>query len=315
MNFLSERLPHPVSLGYLRPNLSERFVGFIILTGEENKKRLYIRDMKLKAMCEIAFDGDDFLHQYINKFEWGCQNHEDDIFLLFDQDSVRPCFLYRYSLDPERLFRKGRIRVMSVPKRKMEEVFIEEDPASFVDVYRSKDSKYIMISSNTKICSTVFVVSPLRNSDGKTKLHMFCTKEDGLQLYVTHTSNYFYMVSNLRQSTVPRGTVASESEPKSNELHQFMSLFRCKGNLLHLGSNSPVTVTSDWDPVWPSAQKSNNVDDILNPFGLDGICDLSVEDIDFFSDSAVLYGRRNGVPTLWYVFVPKVIAPCLTILK
>jgi hypothetical protein len=157
VNKLSERLPQPVSLVYLRPSLSERYVAFLLQSGPQGGRRLFVKDMALSALCEVSF-GDTPPVGNIHKFEWGCPapapaqaetdpqaTQGEELYLLFDSDHVRPDLVYRYTLDLERMFKKNRFRSINVPRRRLLLLYGERDPACFVDVYRTKDDRCMLL--------------------------------------------------------------------------------------------------------------------------------------------------------------------------
>lgn len=285
VNRLSERLPQPVSLLYLRPSLSQRFVAFTLEVGPDSRKVLFIKDMVQTAVCEITFDGVDSVGGFIHKFEWGPASAPHDIYLVFDKDSVRPCIVYRYSLEEERLFRPKRFRALNITVRRMQLIMEESDLSCFVDVYRTKDDVYMIINSNNKNSSEAAVVTPKQLHCPKL---VFSPRERGLQYFLTHCNNNFYVVSNL-------GKVGAEIETADS-----MSLYKC--HYVDWAANH-LCRPEHWVKVWPSSKLSTDMHS--DPFGVATVAEfvktamlMTVEDIDFFKNVAVLYGRKRGMATI-----------------
>ncbi len=73
-------------------------------------------------------------------------------------------------------------------------IYEEQDDAYFVDISSTKDDRYIIISSNSKITSDVHLI----NSDiGFTEIYRFTDKVNGHEYHVEHLGNRFYIVTNL----------------------------------------------------------------------------------------------------------------------
>lgn len=296
VNKLSERLPQPVSLLYLRPSVSQRYVAFILEVGAESKKMLYIKDMGQMAVCEISFDGPESVHGYISKFEWGRSADNDAIYFVFDKDLLRPRTVYRYVLEEQRLFRLNRFRALNLARSRMKCIFDEKDSSCFVDIYRTKDDKHMIINSNNKTSSEAFL---LEEAEEGFQRRLFCRRRRGLQYYLTHCNNQFYAISNLKAAL---GRCAYTEDAIMTD--HSISLYRCDGITWDRdASTEEIGHPSRWTKIWPSNTSVPIQDKSTNPFNVDSNASaavLAVEDVDFFRKLAVLYGRKRGIATIRY---------------
>lgn len=301
--------------------MSQRFIGFILEAGEESKKVFYVKDMSRSAVCEISFEGPDSVDGFISSFEWGTSDASDVLYVVFDEDHVRPSMVYRYDLEVDRLFRRDRFRALNITGRKLQLILRDPNPACFVNVYRTKDDKLMIINSNTKTSSEAIVMLPSSSVTGETRSwQVFTRRVPGLQYYITHCNGHFYVMSNYETFTETNGKNGNDSIVK---IGNDMRLFRCRHSQRARGGD--YCHPSTWELVWPLAQEQelSGINFSLkgdNPFGLPreesghGDVDrsaMSVEDIDFSEHSAVLYGHRRGVSTIWYENLAFTVIPFL----
>jgi protease II len=169
-----------------------------------------------------------------------------------------------------------------------------------VDVGRSKDDKYVIISRHSKTSSEVAVapvplplpvIDPTNiASNGFTTI---LQRQRGLKYYVDHCDGMFYVAANL-----PHGPLSPVSctPPlhSSDDLHTELSIIRYASALLtefatQSRPDGRIEINFDgWETVFPtSIDRSNPKHD-----------NVSIRDFDIFQNKIVIYGRSGGYPTV-----------------
>lgn len=77
-------------------------------------------------------------------------------------------------------------------------MFVDTDPTHYVDIGISKDGKYLLINSNTKEDSEVWVLNRDGTSAAPTKL---IARTPGVRAHVDHLRDFFIMITNMGVKT------------------------------------------------------------------------------------------------------------------
>ncbi|CEM00800.1 unnamed protein product [Vitrella brassicaformis CCMP3155] len=108
-------------------------------------------------------------------------------------------FYYTMPIEEEGTGRTARIYRAKMTERGIEdqELLLEErNSAAYVDLFKTRDSEYIFLTSNTKTTSAVYVVRAWFSEDVPRLLR---PPMEGVEYYAEHRSGYFYIVANDRR--------------------------------------------------------------------------------------------------------------------
>jgi oligopeptidase B len=92
---------------------------------------------------------------------------------------------------PDQNSRPYKVGVIDIQTGDSEPLWVESDPAFYVDLTMTKDKKYIVINSNSKTTSEVQIV------DRETGvLRQLVPRTKDVRYFVEHSRGYFYLVTN-----------------------------------------------------------------------------------------------------------------------
>ncbi|KAL8533558.1 hypothetical protein ACS0TY_009817 [Phlomoides rotata] len=147
-------------------------------------------------------------------------------------------------------------------------IFTEDDSRFCLDITSTKDGKFITVNSNSRTSSeegtTVSVVYIINAINPQTGLQRFCKRVSGVQYFLEHHCDLFYVLTN-----------APTSKYKFSDDGYYLA--RCR----------------DEDA------QSSNLKDIIVP-GVDNC----LEDMDIFNAQLVLFVNKNGSPSICSIDIP-----------
>lgn len=109
----------------------------------------------------------------------------ESLFITVSDDLQRPWKVLRLSIDMQ----TGQLL-------SWKEVFREEDPSFFVDIGKTKDWRFLVISSNAKQSSEVQLVDFWRRDEEQTSAAVIQKRRPGVQYFVEHAHGDLFILSN-----------------------------------------------------------------------------------------------------------------------
>ena len=187
------------------------------------------------------------------------------------------------------------MRIFALKTAHMKEILREDNVAFNVDVGRSKDDKYVIISRHSKTSSEVAVAPvplPLIDhtniaSNGFTTI---LQRQRGLKYYVDHCDGMFYVAANLPHGP-PSSLSCTPPLHSSDELNTDLSIIRYPSARLTKFSCSDGRIQSNfcgWETLFPTSIDRSNPEHE----------NVSIRDFDIFQNKIVIYGRSGGYPTV-----------------
>jgi protease II len=342
---LRREIPNMGDMSRMKPSMDHTMVALIVELGEDEMgssapssatAALYVKDIERNLICKIdvrevlrsdAYVSvqDPALCPSIVDFEWAVDTRGHALlYLVLDDGLYRPSLVVALDIGEHsaRLFDYGtRYEASSAvllgdflpSKDDFMYVLREADIAFNVDVGRSKDDKFVVISSHSKVSSEVSIIPipvalqaagnrtssagpPVRPLDRPLILR---ARQRRVKYYVDHSGSFFYVATNRPNSCVSGAqdattrTSASPSPPLLElDMSSDLSIIRCSSEMAIQCAMQNKTSFMNWQPVYPSkSQDSDLIDGALES------CTV-VSDFDIFKDKIVVYGRRNGFPSV-----------------
>jgi oligopeptidase B len=87
------------------------------------------------------------------------------------------------------------VKMMNYKTMKETTVFTDNDPTHYIDIGSTKDGKYIVISSNTKEDSEVWVINREITNESITPTKII-TRKEGIKAHIDHLRDFFIMITN-----------------------------------------------------------------------------------------------------------------------
>lgn len=167
-----------------------RYIAFLVdLRNNEN----YIMGIK-----------DTKLNKFLNIRIFDCSN------VVFSKES-RGIFYVKY----DEKMRSSQVFALSLEKNAEEQLIFEENDEQFyVDIAKSKDRKYLFITSSSKQISEVFAISLEEDSKKMLKL---LPREKKARATVLHSEENFYLLTDIDNVFDYKIMVLSDSEAKENK--------------------------------------------------------------------------------------------------
>ncbi|KAL6046344.1 Prolyl endopeptidase [Balamuthia mandrillaris] len=186
--------------------------------------------------------------------EWG--DDDSTLFYTVPDQLRRPWRVYRHRLGTD--------------TSEDQLIYEEPDHAFFVDVGKTKDKKFVSITSNSKTTSEVRVL-PSPTSSTATSLCLIHPRQTGLEYYVDHSGDYFYIITNRD----------GKGDYIVAKIHQ--------DKIRSSASNNE----RDGKNVATSPPPRSAWEKVLEPTP-----GTRIEDVDVFNDHIVTYERKDGLPQL-----------------
>jgi len=98
-----------------------------------------------------------------------------------------------YVVKTDEFKRPFKVVKLDLKSKKEESVFVEKDPANYVDIGKSKDGKYLIINSATKEESEVWVLD--RDGDSIAP-ELLIQRTSDIRAYVDHLRDFFIVITN-----------------------------------------------------------------------------------------------------------------------
>ena len=131
-------------------------------------------------------------------------------------------------LRPNRVFIRRLSNTQSAVTEKDQLLFMENDERFFVDISKTKDKRFICINSNSRSCSEVSLVDAefdFRQNDSLPALKLVCKRQPGIEYYVDHHKDHFYIVTNALGDGIDFRIVSAPShDPSSDNWKQIMDM-------------------------------------------------------------------------------------------
>lgn len=208
-------------------------------------KAFFVKDLSTNIICKIdirAAIGINSTSSFIPSivdFEWAVSTTGSPVlYVVLDDNLIRPSRVMFLNIGelvqemfpsyPDRIIEETLVRDFIVPKDMLHDVVTETDTAFNIDIGRSKDDKYIIISHQSKLSSEVSLISiPVTINVRKGKENfstalqpvVLTTRQRGLKYYVDHAKGYFIVATNKPYqplSTSPSSSSSSTSTSSSS---------------------------------------------------------------------------------------------------
>ena len=251
-----------VHVGILKMSADHHFIGYTLATSAATASfDLYLKDLRRnKSYCQVVQD--------ISGFEWSHIFYDD-------QEKVHTTLFFTKADMNNRPFQTWSVQIelcnetvtyMGEPDL----VFEEPDEACYVDLQRTKDGKFITITSNSKSSSEVHVVE---SQSPTLPPKCISTRIANVEYYIDHVQNSFYSVHN--------GRLAS-AENTGDSADYTLSTLADK-DLRHQNHSSKPFLGWKNVPTGNSSHASSTA---------------QIEDIDLVSEYCALFERstRTGMP-------------------
>ncbi|XP_049850808.1 protease 2-like isoform X2 [Schistocerca gregaria] len=161
-----------ITVGTLKVTQDHRFLVYLLDTRSNEMFDAYVMDTVEKTQISVI--------KNVSNVEWALDGKS--IFYSVPDEMRRPYRIYRRYLH-------GKVE---------DELIHEElDDKFFLDISRTKDWKYIIINSNSKITSEVRILDTSA-SDARPKL--ITARNTGTEFFMDHAGDYFYIVTNEKDS-------------------------------------------------------------------------------------------------------------------
>lgn len=317
-------VPNMVTVSRMKPSLDHDMIAFAVdlqygdeneatsLSGQErDRSAFFIKDIRRNIICKLdiskAVAG--AASQAIVDFEWSVSSNGNTLLYLVLNDSLHRPYLVTeidvsmlssemFPANTDNNSDTAAMRIFALETAHMKDILREDDGAFNVDVGRSKDDKYVIISRHSKTSSEVAVAPvPLPVIDptdiASNGFTIILQRQRGLKYYVDHCDGMFYVAANLPHG--PQSPLSCTPPLHStDELHSDLSIIRYPSTRLMKFTSQKCLdgrIQSDfngWETVFPTSI------DRSNPKHQN----VSIRDFDIFQNKIVIYGRSGGYPTV-----------------
>lgn len=340
---LMREIPNMGALGKMKPSLDHAMIALIVELGEDGTESsasssgtsaLLVMDIERNIICRTdvceVLQSDVYISAQrpavcpsIVDFEWAVDTTGHALlYLVLDDVLYRPSLVVALDIGGLRTrlsdhsirhdASSGVLLRNFVPSKDDFKYVLRETDAAFnLDVGRSKDDKFVVISSHSKVSSEVSIIPvpvPLEAAgeclSGARPLVgplMLRARQRGVKYSVDHSGSFFYIATNRPDSSACEGqepsTAASTSTSTSaplleHEVTSDLSIIRCPSAMVMQYAMQNKMSFSSWQPVYPCR--------VQGPDATDGGSKGStvVIDFDIFESKIVVYGWSNGFPSI-----------------
>ena len=333
IDYLMTVVPNMDAVSRLKPSLDHNMIAFAVdlqgddatlrsLGKEKDRSIFFIKDIRKNIICELDISkamSNAEIRLTIVDFEWSISSTGNTIlYLIFNDCLHRPCLVSQvdismlggkmFSSSTDNNAHITSMRIFAPEAADMKEIFYEDNKAFNVDIRRSKDDKYVIISSQSKTSSQVAVApvplslplidptpTPTHTASALNGFTTILQRQVGLKYYVDHCNESFYVATNMpcgahpstpslnhldKDERVGTGDLALTRHP-SAQLDEFLAPNGINGS-------RPSNFNS-WEILFP-----NSVGRVNRKHG--GY--VSMRDFDIFQNKIVIYGTREGYPTV-----------------
>ena len=191
-----------IHIGSMKVSLDHSFLAFTLATTAEEYFHLCIRDINNEKTyynvinditscewsdCKLTYDGD------------GNRIHQYHMYYTISNQLGRPYQVWRQNMYISSSSNECKI----IDDKKL--IFEENDEQFFIELQRTKDSKFITISSNSKTTSEVSVISTKYYDDDDdddknnmndidNRVRCISNRRNGKEYYIDHVDHYFYII-------------------------------------------------------------------------------------------------------------------------
>ena len=190
-NMTEEEIDY-VHIGSMKVSLDHAFLAFTMATAADENFALCIRDVDNDKTYLNVIDG-------ITSCEWTVQKHAENDSASDDERTYGIYYTKSNALGrPHQVWRQ----LVCLSKNgcslrgKGELYFEESDEQFFVELQRTKDGKYVTISSNSKTTSEVWVTST-NVDDNPSTLKCILRRQEGKEYYIDHVEDFFYIIHTI----------------------------------------------------------------------------------------------------------------------
>ena len=238
---LLDAVPNLVSLSRMKPSMDHNLIAFSVeleikdhdewvdLEGQVQdegsyhyKSAFFVKDLLSNIICRVdiaaalGINANSSFIPSVVDFEWAVSTTGSPVlYVVLDDNLVRPSRVMFLNIgdlnkkmfpsNPDRIIEETLVRDFAVPLRMLHEVVTETDTAFNIDIGRSKDDKFIIISHQSKISSEVSLISiPVsidlaEGEDFQFNVHqpvVLTSRQKDLKYYVDHAKGHFIVATN-----------------------------------------------------------------------------------------------------------------------
>ena len=304
INNLVDAVPNMVSLSRMKPSMDHNLIAFSVdleirdhdewadLEDQGQvqeggsyyyKSSFFVKDLKSNIICRVdiaaalGINANSSFIPSVVDFEWAVSDTGSPIlYVVLDDNLVRPSrvmFLNMGELNmkmfpsiSDRIIEESLVRDFAVPEKMLYEVVTETDTAYNIDIGRSKDDKFIIISHQSKISSEVSLIPiPVsidlaRGEDFLFNRHqpvVLTSRQRGLKYYVDHAKGHFIVATN-KPCKPPSISTFPSSHPSSSSSF-YSSMFSSTPTSPISSSSSTVEVIATAAAAENAGKKVHNV--------------------------------------------------------
>ena len=323
INHLMTVVPRMLSVSRMKPSLDHSMIAFAVdlevddaaprSSGKERgKTTFFIKDIRRNIICELDISDavSEAESRSIVDFEWSISSIGSTILYLVLNDNLhRPCLVSlidvgvlsskMFPSNTDNNLNETSMRIFAPEIADMRVILYEDDMAFNVDVGRSKDDKYVIISSHSKTSSQVAVAPvplplPLRPIDPTqcafTGLTTILPRQIGRKYYVDHCNESFYVATDMPCGSPSSALRLDYRDELSGDLSiiRHLSAHLQEFSALAGSEGSGPTNFKGWERVFPTPIDRANLEHE----------NVSIRDFDIFQSKIVIYGRSGGYPTV-----------------
>ncbi|KAL6053420.1 Prolyl endopeptidase, variant 2 [Balamuthia mandrillaris] len=247
---------HPfIHINLLKESPSKTMLAFTMDVTGDDTFSAYIRTLSYHPSHKTTPGNKWEVIKGVISVEWG--DDDSTLFYTAPDQLGRPWRVYRHRLGTD--------------TAEDQLIYEEPDHAFFVGVGKTKDKKFVFITSHSRTTSEVRVL-PTSISSTATSLYLIHPRQTGLNYYVDHSANYFYIITNRD----------GKGDYIVAKIHQDKILHSSASNVERGGKDAATSPPpqSAWEKV------------------LEPTPGTRIEEVDVFNDHIVTYERKDGLPQL-----------------
>ena len=252
-------VPNMDTVSRMKPSLDHNMIAFAVdlqgedptlrsLGKEKDRTTFFIKDIRKNIICELDISkaiSNAEIRLSIVDFEWSISSTGNTIlYLVFNDCLHRPCLVSQvdvsklsgkmFSSSTDNNAHVTSMRIFAPKIADMKEILFEDNKAFNVDVRRSKDDKYVIISSHSKTSSQVAVApvplslslidpTPTPTHSAFNGFTIILQRQVGLKYYVDHCNESFYVATNMpcdaHSSTAPLNHLDEDERAGTVQVH------------------------------------------------------------------------------------------------
>ena len=172
--FVSRSMMRKTIVDKVKMNDDHSLIGFTLDIGNTERLTGGIKDMKTNEVLK------NVKLENISQIEFGRGS-----------DTI-------YYVETDAMNRPYKVKKMNIKTMEENSVFVDTDPTHYVDIGITKDGKFLIINSNTKEDSEVWVVDRDQPQVTPTKL---IPRRQNVRAHIDHLRDFFVMITNFGVKT------------------------------------------------------------------------------------------------------------------